>query len=49
MTLSELGAAIGAKYAAVSVAIKRLERKAVSVKAIRDKQAALAARLNVAP
>ena len=47
--MSELGVAIGAEYAAVSVAIKRLECKAVSVKAIRDKQIELTNMLNVAP
>ncbi len=49
MTLSELGATIGVESAAVSVAIKRLERKAVRVKTIREKQTELANLLNVAP
>ena len=47
--MSELGVAIGAEYAVVSVAIKRMERKAVSVKTIRDKQTELTNMLNVAP
>ena len=49
VTLSELGAAIGSEYAAVSVAIKRLERRAVRDVGLRDLQAKLVAMLNVAP
>ena len=49
VTLSELGSAIGAEYAAVSVAIKRLERRAANDKAVRNLQTRLTAMLNVAP
>jgi hypothetical protein len=49
VTLSELGAVVGAEYAAVSVAIKRLERRAIDDKVIRDRQASLTDMLNVAP
>ena len=49
VTLSELASAVGAEYAAVSVAIKRLEGRAVGDGAIRDMQARLATMLNVAP
>ena len=49
VTLRELGDAIGAEYAAVSVAIKRFERRAASARPLRAMQAQLVSMLNVAP
>jgi len=49
VTLSELGVAVGAEYAAVSVAIQRFHQKAAGDRTIRDQQAKLAELLNVAP
>lgn len=49
ITLAELGVAVGAELAAVSVAIRRLQQKAVGDRAIRGLQAGLAELLNVEP
>ena len=49
VTLSELGAAVGAEYAAVSLAMRRFQRKAAGDRAIRDMQAKVTTMLNVAP
>ena len=49
VTLRELDDAIGAEYAAVSVAIKRFERRAASARPLRAMQAQLVSMLNVAP
>ena len=49
LTLRELGVTVGAEFAAVSVALKRFERRAVTDRNIRARQAALVSMLNVEP
>jgi REP element-mobilizing transposase RayT len=49
VTLSELGAAIGANHAAISVAIKRLDQRAANDDRVRQLQTRLTEMLNVAP
>jgi len=49
VTLSELGAVVGAEYAAVSVAVQRFQRRAAGELKLREMQATLAVMLNVAP
>ena len=49
LTLRELGSVVGAEFAAVSATLKRFERRAVTDKNIRAKQATLMSMLNVEP